>query len=95
MSIILRVFLVSVFLLTLGSSCTSTNRTVRNETVTVPPSTAYPAGATTEYQSTTTTTTETVDPGAHGGVLSSTVNGVGEVIALPFRAVGALVRFVF
>ncbi len=30
-----------------------------------------------------------------GGVLSCTVGFVGDVIALPFRAVGALVDFVF
>jgi hypothetical protein len=38
---------------------------------------------------TTTTTTES------GGVLSSTVDVVGEVISLPFRAVGGLFRAIF
>ena len=38
-------------------------------------------------------TTETLSES--GGVLSSTVDVVGEVIALPFRAVGALFRGIF
>lgn len=41
-----------------------------------------------------TTTTET-SANEDSGVLSSTVNVVGEVIALPFRAVGGLLRALF
>ena len=40
----------------------------------------------------TTTTTESSDD---TGVLSGTVNVVGEVISLPFRAVGGLLRAIF
>lgn len=40
----------------------------------------------------TTTTTESADD---TGVLSGTVNVVGEVISLPFRAVGGLLRAIF
>lgn len=40
---------------------------------------------------TTTTTDSTEDT----GVLSGTVNVIGEVISLPFRAVGGLVRAIF
>ena len=40
----------------------------------------------------TTTTTESSDD---TGVLSGTVNVIGEVISLPFRAVGGLVRAIF
>jgi type IV pilus biogenesis protein CpaD/CtpE len=40
----------------------------------------------------TTTTTESNDD---TGVLSGTVNVIGEVISLPFRAVGGLVRAIF
>ena len=40
------------------------------------------------------TTTET-SANEDSGVLSSTVNVVGEVIALPFRAVGGLLRALF
>jgi hypothetical protein len=38
-------------------------------------------------------TTSTTSEG--GGVLSSTVDVVGEVVSLPFRAVGALFRAIF
>ena len=40
----------------------------------------------------TTTTTESTDD---TGVVSGTVNVIGEVISLPFRAVGGLVRAIF
>lgn len=40
----------------------------------------------------TTTTTDTTQD---TGVLSGTVNVIGEVISLPFRAVGGLVRAIF
>lgn len=40
----------------------------------------------------TTTTTESTED---SGVLSGTVNVIGEVISLPFRAVGGLVRAIF
>ena len=40
---------------------------------------------------TTTTTDSTEDT----GVLSGTVNVIGEVISVPFRAVGGLVRAIF
>jgi hypothetical protein len=43
---------------------------------------------------TTTKTTETPE-GSSGGVLSGTVNVAGEIIALPFRAVGGLIRVIF
>jgi hypothetical protein len=40
----------------------------------------------------TTTTTEAQED---TGVVSGTVNVIGEVISLPFRAVGGLVRAIF
>jgi hypothetical protein len=40
----------------------------------------------------TTTTTEAPED---TGVVSSTANVIGEVISLPFRAVGGLVRAIF
>lgn len=46
---------------------------------------------TVERHTTTTTTDETEDT----GVVSGTVNVIGEVISLPFRAVGGLVRAIF
>ncbi|MGH7874026.1 MAG: hypothetical protein ACREQO_17635 [Candidatus Binatia bacterium] len=41
----------------------------------------------------TTTTNESTSEDT--GILSGTVNVIGEVIALPFRAVGGLVRAIF
>jgi type IV pilus biogenesis protein CpaD/CtpE len=40
-------------------------------------------------------TTTTTDSSGDTGVLSGTVNVIGEVIALPFRAVGGLFRAIF
>jgi hypothetical protein len=76
------------FLVGSSAGCaTSDTRTVRTET------TAYPTGETTVQKQTTVTTTPA--PESSGGVLSGTVNVVGEIIALPFRAVGGLVSAIF
>lgn len=40
-------------------------------------------------------TTTTTDASEDTGVVSGTVNVIGEVISLPFRAVGGLVRAIF
>lgn len=40
-------------------------------------------------------TTTTTESSGDTGVLSGTVNVVGEVISLPFRAVGGLLRAIF
>jgi hypothetical protein len=74
-------------LLTVG--CVTNAKTVRTE------ESVYGAGppATVERETTVTTTEES--PEQSGGVLSGTVNVIGEVIALPFRAVGGLVSAIF
>jgi hypothetical protein len=64
--------------------CATQTRTVTSETRDVPSNTVV---------ETKTETTETRNES--GGVLSSTVDVVGDVIALPFRAVGALFRAIF
>lgn len=84
------VVLSCVVLSLVGSSvgcATSDTKTVRTET------TMYPAGETTVQKQTTVTSTPA--PESSGGVLSGTVNVVGDVIALPFRAVGGLVSAIF
>lgn len=79
---------VALLLVIGGSGCaTSDTKTVRTET------TAYPTGETTVQKQTTVTTTPA--PESSGGVLSGTVNVIGEIIALPFRAVGGLVSAIF
>ena len=61
------------------------------ETVSTTETTGQPSQ--TVVQKNETTTTESTEQS--GGVLSSTVDVVGEVVALPFRAVGALFRAIF
>ena len=80
-------FVVGCFLvLSLGAGCSTQTKTVTSETR------QYPSEAAVEYR-TETTTTET--RGESGGVLSSTVDVVGDVLALPFRAVGGLLKGIF
>jgi hypothetical protein len=70
----------------LAASC-STQRTVTHDV-------AYDSrtGEPVTVERETTTTTDTTQD---SGVLSGTVNVIGEVISLPFRAVGGLVRAIF
>jgi len=83
-----RVALVTTFLfvLAMGAGCSTQTKTVTTETR------ERPTEAVVENK-TETTTTET--RGESGGVLSTTVDVVGEVLALPFRAVGGLLRGIF
>jgi len=75
-----------IFAANIAGGC-STHRTVTNE-VTYGDRTGRPV---TVERETRTTETGTEDD----GVLSGTVNAVGEVISLPFRAVGGLLRAIF
>ena len=75
-------------ILVAGLTGCSTQRTTTQE-VAYDRSTGEPL--TVESHTTTTTTDETQD----AGVVSGTVNVIGEVISLPFRAVGGLVRAIF
>ena len=75
-----------VFLLGMGVGCSTQTKTVTTETR------EHPTDAVVEKK-TETPTTET--QGESGGVLSSTVDVVGEVLSLPFRAVGGLLRGIF
>ena len=76
----------SLLVLSLGVGCSTQTRTVTSETR------QYPTEAAVENR-TETTTTET--RGESGGALSSTVDVVGDVLSLPFRAVGGLLRGIF
>ena len=79
--------LVSVGLVVL-MGCASQTKTVRTETD------LYRPGEPTVVKK-ETTVTETPDVGSSSGLLSGTVNLVGEVAALPFRVVGGLIRLIF
>ena len=71
-------------LLAVGSGCATQTRIVTTETRDAPLNTVVE------------TKTETTETGSEsGGALSSTVDVVGEVLSLPFRAVGALIRGIF
>ena len=81
-----HLIVVCFLVLGLGAGCSTQTKTVSTETR------EYPSNATVENR-TETTTTET--PGESGGVLSSTVDVVGDVLSLPFRAVGGLLQGIF
>jgi hypothetical protein len=70
-----------------STGCATHSKEVKTET------THYTAtGQPTVVERETTVTTEKE---GSGGVVSGTVNVVGEVLALPFRAVGGLIRTIF
>lgn len=77
-------FLSLLLVLSFMASC-STQRTVTRE---------YDArtGEPVRVERETTTTTDTTED---TGVLSGTVHVIGETLALPFRAVGGLIRTIF
>ncbi len=80
-------FLLSLFLVANLATACSTQRTVTRDV-------EYDRAGepvTVERQTTTTENSSTEDT----GVVSGTFNAIGEVIALPFRAVGGLIRAIF
>jgi hypothetical protein len=83
----LWIFLFSLFLVSALMVSCSTRREVTRD-VTYDARTGEPVRVERETTTTTDTTQDT-------GVLSGTVNVIGEVISLPFRAVGGLVRAIF
>jgi|LQYC01.1.fsa_nt_gi hypothetical protein len=88
--------LISVFVFEPG--CATQSATTKSETITTYPEsdivgTEQLTGQSVVVEKKTTTTTETKDEPQ--GVLSTTVNIVGEAIALPFRIVGGLIRAIF
>ena len=67
------------------SGCSTQSRSVTTETR------DYPSERVVERRTESTTETRSES----GGVLSSTVDVAGDVISLPFRAVGALLQGIF
>ncbi len=80
-------FCAMLFVLVLTAAC-STQKTVTTRTVQYDASTGEPI----LVQQETTTTTEKSSDGS--SALSGTVSVLGDVIALPFRIVGFLIRTV-
>lgn len=85
---ILNLFLALFLFVVVCAGCASNSKTVRTET-----STYRPGEPTVMERETTVKTTETQE--GSGGILSGTVNVIGEVLALPFRAAGGLIRVIF
>lgn len=86
-----KLLLVLSFALLLATGC---SRSVQTKTTTEV--TTSNGGATSETRETTTETEKKeVEPSSCRGVLSCTVDFVGDVIAFPFRLVGGLVQAIF
>jgi len=85
---VLNLFLALLLFVAASAGCASNTKTVRTET-----SMYRPGEPTVVERETTVKTSET--PEESGGLLSGTVNVVGEVLALPFRTAGGLIRVVF
>jgi hypothetical protein len=90
---IIRLLIVALFVANLTAACT-THQRVQTDTVQYENRSRTGEPVAVETKSTTTTTTETQGT-EDSGVLSSTVNVIGEIIALPFRAVAGLFRAIF
>jgi hypothetical protein len=82
--------LLIILTLGIGAACSTQTKTVSTETREYP---ANEASNSVVEKKTETTTTESRDDSS--GVLSSTVDVVGEVLSWPFRAVGGLFRGIF
>lgn len=93
----LRVMAACLLVLSLAPACASRSRTIQMEE-----RVQYPVDEQTQQASkplvvekeTTTTTTTTTDHGSRG-ILSTAVHIVGEILALPFRLIGGLLRLLF
>jgi hypothetical protein len=79
-------------LLSVGSGC-STHTTTTTETTQY--ESPQRSGEPVVVEKETTVRTETENPGESTGVVSGTVNVIGEILALPFRLVGGLISLVF
>jgi hypothetical protein len=92
MSTLVRMLCVSAFTVTISTGCATNSHTVRTDTSTYPMGVAYHSEPMLTHQ---TTIIEQETDTSGGGVISGTVNALGEAVALPFRAVGALASAVF
>lgn len=83
-------YLIATLVISVGTfvGCATHTRTVKTETVQRPSDARYAV----ERETTTSETTKTE---SDGGVVSGTVDTVGEVLSLPFRLVGGAIRALF
>lgn len=89
----LNVALAALLCTSMVSGC-SQSRTEKETTVTRTEDPVYEGERTTQTTTTHTSETETENTEC-GGVLSCTVDVIGSIIALPFKAVGALIGAIF
>ena len=88
--------LVAFAVLVIGTGCARRTTVVRTQTTAEYPVVEAQTSAPVVKERTTTTTTQEVHHDEEPrGVLSTAVHVVGEIIALPFRLVGALLRAIF
>lgn len=85
--------------LLMAAGCASSTRAVehryhRESVATATPATAAPA-TTTEHAAVVEQSTTVKETPEERGLLSSIVHVVGEILSLPFRLVGGLIRMVF
>jgi len=81
-----------LFVLSIAAGCASHTKTVRTQTVQYPTETVgHSEPVVVEKQ--TTTTTEARDES--GGLLSGSIHAMGEILALPFRLTGGLIKLIF
>ena len=80
-------------LLILGAAGATGGCSSRTTTTTTHTTEPGPGDNTTVHTETKTTEQETSGPS--GGILSSTINAIGFVLALPFKLVGGLIELIF
>lgn len=89
-------FLVFLFLGFLTGCAAHSTKTVKSETTQYSAKEKAPADdrvITEQHRAETTETTKTESES--GGIVSGAVDATGEILALPFRAVGGLIRLIF
>jgi hypothetical protein len=91
MANVLRLFVSLLLIANLVGGC-ATHQRVQTDSVQYEDQQRAGDPVTVERRTTTTTQTSASED---SGVLSGTVNVIGEVLALPFRAVGGLLRAIF
>lgn len=89
-----RSLAVVLLIAVLGAGCASRTKTVvssRTVHAAAAPQPQAPSSTVVERETATTTTT----PAEPRGVLSTVVHVIGEIIALPFRLIGGVLRAIF
>ena len=92
---ILRATAVCLVILGVTPGCAHRTKTIRTEERVAHSSDTVPATTQVVTDRTTTQTTTATTSEEPRGLLSTTVHVIGEILALPFRLVGGLLRIIF